>query len=86
MCVTITVGDVDHHAPVWDRDQVSIGISRLLTFPQALRQIRAMLMWLGAPQCPGCATCWCGEAVAVPGEQGIWAEAAARSAEHSRGR
>lgn len=87
MCVTITVGDVDYRAPVWDRDQVSIGISRLLTIAQALFQVRAMLMWLGAPQHPGCATCWCGDDVRVPGEREVWAEVVdGRAAEHSRGR
>lgn len=66
MCATVLVEDVDPTAPQWDRDRVAIVIGTGLDHFQALRQIRALLIWLGAPQMGLGATCWCGEHVAVP--------------------
>jgi hypothetical protein len=66
MCVTITVGDVDPRQPIWDRPQVAIRISSLLTTPQVLLQARAMLTYLGAPQTDHGVTCWCGDPVEIP--------------------
>lgn len=66
MCATVIVEDVDPIAPRWDRDRVAIVIGEGLDYFQALRQIRALLAYLGAPQTGLGATCWCGEFVAVP--------------------
>jgi len=80
MCVTITVGDVDPRSPIWDRPRVTIRVSRLLTLPQALRQVRAMLMYLGAPKDDQGVTCWCGEPVEIPIMHGGGSDAAAQYA------
>jgi hypothetical protein len=74
MCVTVSVGDVNPRAPIWDHDEVSILISSLLTAAQAALQVRTMLMWLGAPQGRQAATCWCGEPVELPTLDVPWAE------------
>jgi hypothetical protein len=66
MCAIVIVEDVDPIAPRWDRDRVAIVIGQGLDYFQALRQVRAMLTYLGAPQLRLGATCWCGEYVAVP--------------------
>lgn len=66
MCVTVIVEDADPIAPWWDRDKVAIVIGQGLDYFQALKQVRAMLTYLGAPQCGLGATCWCGEFVEVP--------------------
>ena len=66
MCVTVIVDDIDPIAPRWDRDRVAIVIGPQLDYFQALRQVRALLIYLGAPQAGLGATCWCGEYVAVP--------------------
>jgi hypothetical protein len=66
MCATVIVEDIDPIAPRWDRDRVAIVIGPGLDYFQALRQIRAMLIWLGAPQLGVGATCWCGEYIPVP--------------------
>ncbi|MGW0837081.1 hypothetical protein [Streptomyces prunicolor] len=58
--------DVDPIAPRWDRNRVAIVIGQNLDYFQALKQVRAMLIYLGAPQAGLGATCWCGEFVAVP--------------------
>lgn len=66
MCATVVVEDIDASAPRWDRDQVAIVLGRGLDYFQALRQVRAMLSWLGAPQLGIGATCWCGDPVDIP--------------------
>lgn len=66
MCATVVVEDIQADAPRWDRDRVSIIIGRGLNHFEALKQVRAMLSWLGAPQIGLGATCWCGESVTVP--------------------
>lgn len=66
MCVTVVVGDAGSSAPRWDRDQVAIVISPGLDHFAALRQARAMLTWLGAPQLGLGAICWCGDHVTIP--------------------
>lgn len=66
MCATVIVEDVDPTVPRWDRDRVAIVIGVGLDHFQAVRQIRALLIWLGAPQMGLGATCWCGEYVAIP--------------------
>lgn len=66
MCATVIVENVDPIAPRWDHDRVAIVIGEGLDYFQALKQIRAMLIWLGAPQLGLGATCWCGEFIAVP--------------------
>lgn len=66
MCTTVVVDDIDPIAPRWDRDNVAIVIGQGLDYFQALRQVRALLVYLGAPQLGLGATCWCGEFVAVP--------------------
>lgn len=68
MCVTVIVEDTDPVAPRWDRDRVAIVIGERLDYFQALRQVRALLIYLGAPQLGLGATCWCGDFVAVPKE------------------
>lgn len=65
MCVTVVVGDIDPIAPKWDRDQVAVVIGPNLDYFTALRQVRAMLIYLGAPQLGIGATCWCGDYVAI---------------------
>lgn len=69
MCATVLVEDVDPTAPRWDRDRVAVVIGQGLNYSQALRQIRALLIWLGAPQTSVGATCWCGDYVAIPGPE-----------------
>jgi hypothetical protein len=66
MCAIVIVEDVDPIAPRWDRDRVAVVIGQNLDYFQALKQVRAMLIYLGAPQAGLGATCWCGEFVAVP--------------------
>lgn len=66
MCATVIVEDIDPAAPVWDRDRVAIIIGPGLDHFEALKQVRALLMFLGAPQMGLGATCWCGEFVSVP--------------------
>jgi hypothetical protein len=66
MCAIVLVEDVDPSVPRWDRDRVALVIAPGLTYFEALRQIRALLIFLGAPQMGLGATCWCGEYVAVP--------------------
>lgn len=66
MCATVIVEDIDPIAPRWDRDRVAIVIGQGLDYFAALKQVRAMLIYLGAPQLGLGATCWCGEYVAVP--------------------
>ena len=66
MCATVLVENVDPTAPQWDRDRVAIVIGEGLDYFQAVKQVRALLLWLGAPQMGLGATCWCGEYVAVP--------------------
>lgn len=66
MCATVTVEDIDPAAPVWDREQVTIVIGLGLDYFQALRQVRSLLLYLGAPQMGLGATCWCGDYVSIP--------------------
>jgi len=68
MCATVIVEDIDPIAPRWDRDRVAIVIGQNLDYFRALKQIRAMLVYLGAPQMGLGATCWCGDYVAVPSQ------------------
>ncbi|WP_460786198.1 hypothetical protein, partial [Microbacterium tumbae] len=60
------VEDISPVAPQWDHDRVAIVIGKGLDYFQALKQIRALLIFLGAPQLGLGATCWCGDFVAVP--------------------
>jgi hypothetical protein len=60
------VEDINPQAPRWDRDQVTILIGRGLDHFTALKQVRAMLTWLGAPQLGIGALCWCGDHVTIP--------------------
>lgn len=69
MCAIVLVEDVDPAAPRWDHDRVAVIIGPGLDHFQALRQIRALLLYLGAPQMGLGATCWCGEYVAVPSQE-----------------
>lgn len=66
MCATVIVEDIDPAAPVWDRDRVAILIGPGLDYFEALKQVRALLTFLGAHQTGLGATCWCGDFVAVP--------------------
>jgi hypothetical protein len=66
MCAIVIVGDINPVAPRWDRDRVAVVIGQDLDYFQALKQVRAMLTWLGAPQMGLGATCWCGEYIEVP--------------------
>jgi len=66
MCAIVVVEDISPDAPRWDRDRVAIAIGRGLDHFEALKQVRAMLTWLGAPQLGIGAICWCGEAVTLP--------------------
>jgi hypothetical protein len=66
MCVTVIVEDIDPIAPRWDRDRVAVVIGQRLDYFESLKQVRALLTYLGAPQLGLGATCWCGEYVAVP--------------------
>jgi hypothetical protein len=87
MCVTITVGDVDCRAPIWSRPEVTIIISGFLTAAQGILQIRAMLMWLGAPQSSEPATCWCGDPVELPySAKALAGSASERVVAHTSGR
>lgn len=69
MCAIVLVEDVDPTVPQWDHDRVAVVIGPGLDYFQALRQIRALFVFLGAPQMGLGATCWCGEYVAVPGPE-----------------
>lgn len=69
MCATVVVEDVDPASPRWDRSQVALVIGFGLSYTEALHQIRALLVWLGAPQPGPGATCWCGEQVSIPAAQ-----------------
>lgn len=66
MCAIVIVEDVDPIAARWDRDRVAIVIGQGLDYFTALRQVRAMLAYLGAPQLGLGATCWCGEYIEIP--------------------
>lgn len=66
MCVSVVVGNVKPALPKWDRENVAIVIGDGLDYFEALKQVRALLCWLGAPQMGLGATCWCGDYVAVP--------------------
>lgn len=66
MCATVVVEDVDPASPSWDRARVALVIGFGLSRTEALKQIRALLIWLGATQAGVGATCWCGEQVAIP--------------------
>lgn len=67
MCVAVDVRDITAEAPLWDRDRVTIVIGgRGLTYFDALKQVRALLTWLGAPQIGTGAICWCGDPVTIP--------------------
>ncbi|MGW2861848.1 hypothetical protein [Streptomyces sp. NPDC001205] len=66
MCATVVVEDVDPASPKWDRRRVAIVIGPGLDYLEALRQVRALLIWLGAPQKGLGATCWCGDYISVP--------------------
>ncbi|WP_405883551.1 hypothetical protein OG762_36460 [Streptomyces sp. NBC_01136] len=66
MCAIVVVEDISPQAPQWDRGRVAIVIGDGLDYFQALRQVRALLVWLGAPQHGLGATCWCGEFIEVP--------------------
>lgn len=66
MCAIVVVDDIDPTFPKWERDRVAIVIGEGLDYFEALRQVRALLVWLGATQTGVGATCWCGEYVAVP--------------------
>lgn len=66
MCAIVVVEDINPQAPRWDRDRVVIVIGAGLDYFQALRQVRALLVWLGAPQLGLGATCWCGDFIEVP--------------------
>lgn len=66
MCATVVVEDIEPDAPRWDRDRVAIVIGRGLNHFEALKQVRALLAWLGAPQLGVGALCWCGDPVTVP--------------------
>jgi hypothetical protein len=67
MCVIVRTGGIDPTAPRWDRDNVAIVVADGLGYYEALKQTRAMLTWLGAPQIGMGATCWCGEPVEITG-------------------
>ncbi|MFF7576813.1 hypothetical protein ACFZBE_17785 [Streptomyces sp. NPDC008061] len=69
MCAIVLVEDVDPAVPQWDHDRVAVVIGPGLDHFQALRQIRSLLLYLGAPQMGLGATCWCGEYIAVPGPE-----------------
>lgn len=66
MCAQVVVEDINPVAPKWDRPRVVIVIGRGLTKRQAMRQVRALLIALGASQEDSGATCWCGDAVHIP--------------------
>lgn len=66
MCVAVTVEDMNPQAPRWDRDRVTISIGPGLDHFTALKQVRGMLTWLGAPQMGVGALCWCGDPVILP--------------------
>lgn len=66
MCATVIVENIDPIAPRWDRNRVAVVLGRGLSYLDALRQVRIMLAYLGAPQQGLGATCWCGEYVEVP--------------------
>lgn len=84
MCVTVIVENVDPVAPRWDRDRVAIVIGQGLDYFQALRQVRALLVYLGAPQLGLGATCWCGEFVAVPKQARVPEQRTAPNREEAR--
>jgi hypothetical protein len=66
MCAIVIVEDFAPVAPRWDRDRVAILIGRGLDHFGMLRQVQAMLTYLGAPQTGVSATCWCGDYIEVP--------------------
>ncbi|MFF0166721.1 hypothetical protein [Streptomyces prasinus] len=66
MCAIVIVEDFVPIAPRWDRGRVAIVIGRGLNYFGMLQQVRAMLVYLGAPQMGVGATCWCGEPIEVP--------------------
>jgi hypothetical protein len=84
MCVTVIVESINPIAPRWDRDQVAITIGEGLDYFQALKQVRALLIYLGAPQLGLGATCWCGEYVAVPKPARVPAQRTAHRREEVR--
>lgn len=66
MCVAVTVEDISPEAPRWDRDRVTIVIGPGLDHFASLRQVRAMLSWMGVTQTGIGAVCWCGDEVEIP--------------------
>jgi hypothetical protein len=84
MCTTVIVNDIDPIAPRWDRDNVAVIIGQGLDYFAALKQVRAMLVYLGAPQLGLGATCWCGDFVAVPKRAHVPAQRTAPQREEVR--
>jgi hypothetical protein len=66
MCTRVVVDDIDPLMPRWDRPNVSIVVARELAPLEALLQVRALLIYLGACQTGLGATCWCGDSVELP--------------------
>jgi len=84
MCVTVIVESINPIAPRWDRDRVAIVIGEGLDYFQALKQVRALLIYLGAPQLGLGATCWCGDYVAVPKKARVPVQRTAHRREEAR--
>lgn len=84
MCATVIVENINPIAPRWDRDRVAVIIGQGLSYLEALRQVRVMLAYLGAPQQGLGATCWCGEFVAVPRHPRLPAQRVANQREEVR--
>lgn len=84
MCATVIVEDIAPIAPRWDRDRVAIIIGQGLDYFAALKQVRALLTYLGAPQHGLGATCWCGEYVEVPRNPRVPRQGAAPQREEVR--
>lgn len=84
MCVTVIVENVSPIAPGWDRARVAILIGEGLDYFQALKQVRTLLIYLGAPQLGLGATCWCGEHVAVPKQTRVPAQRTTHRREEAR--
>jgi hypothetical protein len=84
MCVTVIVESINPIAPRWDRDRVAIVIGEGLDYFQALKQVRVLLIYLGAPQLGLGATCWCGDYVAVPKKAHVPVQRTAHRREEAR--
>jgi len=84
MCATVIVETINPIAPRWDRDRVAIVIGQNLDYFTALKQVRAMLVYLGAPQLGLGATCWCGEYVSVPRQARVPEQRTANRREEAR--